>query len=54
MNKYRVTLISVAAICLTLVCAFLLTGQAQASPAAPVEFSLTQPDGYHFHRQPVG
>ena len=45
MNKYRVTLVSVAALCLTLVCAFLFTGRAQAAPAAPLDISLTQPDG---------
>jgi M6 family metalloprotease-like protein len=45
MFKYRLIMVSAAAICLTLVCAFLFTGRAEASPAAPLDIPLTQPDG---------
>jgi M6 family metalloprotease-like protein len=48
MNNRRIVSISVAAICLTLVCAFLFAGRVEASPAAPIEFTLTQPDGSTF------
>ncbi|MGA9397201.1 MAG: M6 family metalloprotease domain-containing protein [Anaerolineaceae bacterium] len=45
MNKNRVLFLSMIAVCLTLVCAFLFTGRAEASPAAPIDLTLTQPDG---------
>jgi M6 family metalloprotease-like protein len=45
MIKHRGIFFSMLAICLALFCAFLVTGRVQASPAAPIEFTLTQPDG---------
>lgn len=45
MAKHGSVIIGVLAIGLALVCAFLFTGHAEASPAAPGDFTLTQPDG---------
>ena len=45
MKSKRIICLSVAAVCLTLVCAFLFTGRVEASPVAPVDITLTQPDG---------
>ena len=48
MTKNRVFILSLAAIGFTLACAFLFIDRAQASPAAPVVVTLTQPDGSTF------
>jgi immune inhibitor A len=45
MTKYRALIHALIALFLTLVCAFLVTARAEASPAAPVEIEITQPDG---------
>ena len=45
MMKHRGTFLSILAIFLALICAFLVNVRAEASPAAPIEFTLTQPDG---------
>jgi M6 family metalloprotease-like protein len=45
MNRQRIVFVSVAAICLTLVCAFVFIGRVEASPAAPIDIPITQPDG---------
>ena len=45
MNNHRGIFLSMLAICLAFFCAFLATGHVVASPAAPIEFTLTQPDG---------
>ncbi len=48
MTKNRILTLSLMAACLALVCATLLTSHASASPAAPVQYILTQPDGSTF------
>ena len=48
MIRYRVLLWVSTAVCLTLLCAFLAIDRVDASPAAPIEFTLTQPDGFTF------
>jgi M6 family metalloprotease-like protein len=45
MMKHRGIFLTILAIFLALVCVFLFTGRAEASPAAPIEYTLTQPDG---------
>ena len=45
MMKHRGIFLNMLAISLALVCTFLFTGHAEASPAAPIEYTLTQPDG---------
>ena len=54
MKSKRIVCLSMVAVCLTLVCAFLFIGRVEASPAAPIDITLTQPDGDSFHRPPVG
>jgi immune inhibitor A len=48
MKSYRKALFTLTTVCLTLLCAFLFIDQVQASPAAPVDFTVTQPDGTTF------
>ena len=54
MTKNRASILSLTAACLALVCAFLFTGRAEASPASPVVITLTQPDGSTFSARAWG
>ncbi|GEM_PF-1037751 len=45
MKSARFVCLSVTAVALALVCAFVFTGRVAAAPAAPIDFTLTQPDG---------
>ena len=45
MNRVRVMWFGITAFCLAFLCAFVFTGRVEASPAAPVDITLTQPDG---------
>ena len=47
-------ILSLTAVCLALACAALFIGRVQASPAAPVEILLTQPDGSTFSARAWG